>query len=986
MDEPETGPEIDAVEWESIKELVFECQTQEPVDLNAWLTAHCPSGKIRQEVERLVRAAASSGDFLQGRASERYFGVGRQHPVRIGRYRIIEELGSGGLAVVYAAYDDSLERVVAIKVLASDTADEPERRKRLRWDAKAAGALKHPNIVVIHDIGTDAGFDYVVMERVDGRPLGQLIAPGGMAIVDVLAYAIQIADALEFAHRAGIVHRDLKPNNIMITEQGVVKLLDFGLAKHCDPSIQHSSLPATIEGHFAGTVAYVAPEQAEGKTVDARADIFSFGCILFEMLTGRQAFQGRSAVSVLANILHQNPPPVREFNPQLDPRLDAIVQRCLQKEADDRFQTIADAKLQLAALVPAAAPRAAPASLTRWLWNRWALVAVMAALFVTALATTTIAIRRWRMSPPPPESPFALTKLTTDAGLTAFPAISRDGKLLAFASDRGGQADLELWVQHLSGAEPLRLTYNPADDYAPVFSPDGARIVYRSDRAGGGLYSISSLGGEERLLVPEGRGAQFSPDGQWLAYWKGEIGGSLYPGSARIFVMPASGGPAQEFVPGLDAAASPVWAPSGQRLLFLARGKDGNTTKVDWWIADLHGRSARPTGLLAALANARLNRPAGAYWATPAAWLGDDTVVFAAKHGDATNIWGVGVSRDGNMLERPFRLSGGTALESHPNATETSNHVSRLVYAALTVTTAIWRIPLTTRGDAAAAPERLITGFADINSPAVSADGNKLVFAARELAGQVMHLIDLGNTQKGVTSSIHATRAERPVLSGDGSTVAYLADGNGYVVPAQGGVAERVCFGCGPPTHLTWNGAEALFESGGLPERLLRCARGEKQRLLVNVPGAQQIMQSAGRFSPDHRWVVYCGSTASSTTSQIFVAPVTSDGLVPEAQLAPVTEGASIDREPFWSPGGQRIYFLSNRDGFECVWARNVDRASARPSGPVFPVAHFHHSGQVIRGPTPYPGLIGLSVAEHFLVLTVSETTGNVWLRSGPIR
>jgi len=282
----ESQPDFSAADWELVKDLVFACQTHPPPDLEGWLRGQCASEKVRREVTRLLKASSDCGTFMDQPASEKHLGVRLREPLRIGRYRVMDQIGSGGSGVVYAAWDESLNRKIALKVLRSDVAQNAELQKRLRWDARAASALQHPNIVVVHEVGSDNGLDYVAMECVTGQTLAGCIKGGGMETRDVLRYAIQICSGLEAAHAAGIVHRDLKPGNIMITDQGVVKILDFGLAKSCDAGLDSKDAPETVEGRFAGTVAYVSPEQAEAKPVDARSDIFSFGSVLFEMLTG----------------------------------------------------------------------------------------------------------------------------------------------------------------------------------------------------------------------------------------------------------------------------------------------------------------------------------------------------------------------------------------------------------------------------------------------------------------------------------------------------------------------------------------------------------------------------------------------------------------------------------------------------------------------------------------------------------------------------
>jgi len=278
----------------------------------------------------------------------------------VGHYRIEAKLGEGGMGVVYRAFDTHLDRPVAIKVLRPDATTSPERRRRFQQEAKAASALNHPNIVHIYDIGSSGGMDYIAMEFVAGTTLDRLIGKSGLAPRDTLKYAIQVADALARAHAAGIVHRDLKPANIIVGEDGRVKLLDFGLAKlmetTADAPVDSEAGTATItargdvqteEGTIVGTVAYMSPEQAEGKKVDARSDIFSFGSMLYEMASGCRPFEGANKISTLAAILHTEPRRLVEAAPDLPAELDKIISRCLRKDPDRRAQHAGDIKLAL---------------------------------------------------------------------------------------------------------------------------------------------------------------------------------------------------------------------------------------------------------------------------------------------------------------------------------------------------------------------------------------------------------------------------------------------------------------------------------------------------------------------------------------------------------------------------------------------------------------------------------------------------------------
>src|SRR5579863_2279915 len=277
-------------------------------------------------------------------------------------YQFLEKLGAGGMGEIYKAQDTRLNRFVAIKVLTAAATGDPDRRRRFIQEAQAASALNHPNIITIHDIVSEGGTDFMVMEFVSGKTLVDLIPKGGLRVSQVLKYSVQMADALQAAHNAGIVHRDLKPGNVMVTDSGLVKVLDFGLAKLTDrgplttlsgPNDATQTIaeaPLTVEGSIIGTVSYMSPEQAQGKKVDTRSDIFSYGVVLYEMVTGSRAFEGDSTLTTLSAILRDEVRPVAEFAPEAPPQLELVIQRCLRKSPDDRWQTMKDVEMALAAL------------------------------------------------------------------------------------------------------------------------------------------------------------------------------------------------------------------------------------------------------------------------------------------------------------------------------------------------------------------------------------------------------------------------------------------------------------------------------------------------------------------------------------------------------------------------------------------------------------------------------------------------------------
>src|SRR4030095_3151890 len=526
----------------------------------------------------------------------------------LSHYQIQEKLGEGGMGVVYKALDTHLNRPVALKLLPADKLSNPERRKRFVQEARAASALNHPHIVTIYDIASHNATYFIAMNLTKGKTLDQLQHRKHLPLADTLKYSAQIADALAKAHTAGIVHRDLKPSNIMVTEDGRVKVLDFGLAKLVEPdqpdadattrTLQEGA-PKTDEGAIVGTVAYMSPEQAEGKKLDGRSDIFSFGSVLYEMSTGRRAFQGETKLSTLSAILREEPKPASELAPTVPRDLERIIQRCLRKDPERRYQSMKDVKIALeevkeesdsGQLIAVPQPQRSPR-------KRWMLAAVAAVVLLTVAGTALW----WRPRPTPAPVEWRLRPLTADSGLTVAPALSADGKLAAYASDRASNGtNLDLWVQPLTeGSQPIRLTQDPADDKNPSFSPDGGQIAFFSSREGGGIYLIPALGGQERLLVRGGGQPRFSPDGRWVAYSTG--GQASWLTDSKVFVMPVGGGSPKRIATDIPWTSLPVWSPDGRRLLVLGAAKTGDLASMEVFLVSSGGGASVKTGLLSLL-------------------------------------------------------------------------------------------------------------------------------------------------------------------------------------------------------------------------------------------------------------------------------------------------------------------------------------------------------------------------------------------------
>ena len=425
----------------------------------------------------------------------------------ISHYRIVEKLGEGGMGVVYKARDTHLDRFVAIKVLPPDKVADPERKQRFVQEAKAASSLNHPNIITIYDIGQAEGVDFISMECVTGKTLDRLIPRHGMRLNEALKCAVQIADALARAHSAGIVHRDLKPGNIMVNEHGLVKVLDFGLAKLTEAApadgdeATRTMRPTTEEGKIVGTVAYMSPEQAEGKKVDARSDIFSFGSVLYEMVTGEKAFHGDTKASTLAAILKDTPRPASKLVDGLPREVERLISRCLRKEVNQRSQHMDDVKIALqelkeesdsGVLGAGVVSRPNPHRRLRWVLS-------VAAAVVMAMVGVWLV----RSKKEVPETQLIAVPLTSYPGNESWPSFSPDGTQVAFAWDGEKQNNGDIYVKQIGVEPPYRLTNDPAMDYSPAWSPDGRLIAFLREVSPGktAIMLIPQRGGSERILA-----------------------------------------------------------------------------------------------------------------------------------------------------------------------------------------------------------------------------------------------------------------------------------------------------------------------------------------------------------------------------------------------------------------------------------------------------------------------------------------------------
>ena len=504
---------------------------------------------------------------------------------RLGPYEILAPVGAGGMGEVYRARDTRLGRDVAVKVLPSSVSDDEQRLHRFEQEACAAGALNHPNILAIHDVGKHDGSSYVVSELLEGETLRERMAGAALPQRKAIDYSLQIARGLAAAHQKGIVHRDLKPENIFITRDGRVKILDFGLAKLTEPADGQAKtdIPTrridTDPGMVMGTAGYMSPEQVRGRPVDHRADIFSFGAILYEMLTGKRAFHGESAAETMSAILREDPPDLSESNKNLSPALERVMRHCLEKSPEERFHSARDLAFAIEALsgsTPTSTQTAAiPALGPRWLKHRELISWIVAA--VAVLTILVLAIAYFQRAPaevrpvrsfilPPEKSSF---DFSLRPGATVI--VSPDGRRLAFVASTAEGKQL-LWVRELSAVSLQTLAGTEGATY-PFWSPDSRSLGFFAD---GKLKKIEAAGGPPSTLcgAPDGRGGTWNRDGVIV----------FAPNSTGVLHRVSASGGASSAVTKLDEARGetahrwPFFLPDGDHFLYTSAGRAASST------------------------------------------------------------------------------------------------------------------------------------------------------------------------------------------------------------------------------------------------------------------------------------------------------------------------------------------------------------------------------------------------------------------------
>jgi serine/threonine protein kinase len=843
---------------------------------------------------------------------------------RLGPYEILSPIGAGGMGEVYRARDTRLERAVAVKVLPDHLSKSPEVRQRFEREAKTISQLSHPHICALYDVGHEGETEYLVMELLEGETLAERLGRGTLALDQTLRYAMEIADALDKAHRQGIVHRDLKPGNIMLTKSGV-KLLDFGLAKGL-PSARGgggegiTALPTqanlTQEGTILGTFQYMAPEQLEGKEADGRTDIFAFGAVLYEMLTGKKAFAGTSQASLISSILRDEPQPISQVQPTSPAALDRVVKTCLAKDPEERWQSASDLKRELRWIAESSQAGLSPLSSSqgervrvRGSSNRlaWATAALLL-LGVVYLASDFLRHRGVRPQPIhsyliPPEGTFF--RLTGDEAAPV--AISPDGASVAF-----GAAN-KLWVQSLRTGESLALASTEGAQF-PFWSPDGRSVGFF---ARGKLKTVEASGGPVQVIgdAPTPRGGTWGKSG--VIVFTPDFRGGLYR-------VPATGGPTTPLTK-VDLARHtthrwPFFLPDGKHVLYLAAN---------------HGNPrSEQSGVYAASLD------------------GGEPRRLMPSYGSAQYVPGYLLSvRDANLMAAPFDAS---RLSVTGESVRIANDVNfdygtwRGVFTASQNGVLVYQVQRESAGgqltwlDMSGRPLSTVGERTEAYALRMSPDNRR----ASVIVGDPNNDIWIYELERGVRTRL-TTDAQvimSPVWSRDSSQVLFVTGESlqkadvDYVMgtlPANGAGERRVIYKSPvriEPTDWSPDGRYVLVDKGTIGATdiwVVPIASPDKGFPLVASPA----LDGNGQFSPDGRWVAYMSQ--QSGRFEVYVTAFPGGG-------ARWQVSANSGGEPRWSTDGQTLYFVTLSGQ---LMAASVDGSSSqftvKDVKPLFPVNLF---------------------------------------------
>jgi Tol biopolymer transport system component len=784
---------------------------------------------------------------------------------RLGSYEILGTVGAGGMGEVYRARDTRLDREVAVKVLPTHLAMDADSLARFEREAKAVAALSHPNILAIHDFGrTDNGTVYAVMELLDGETVRQRLADGPVPPKKVMQIGADVANGLAAAHARGIVHRDLKPENLFITNDGRVKILDFGLAGPLEQPESANSPTAmrhTDPGTVLGTVGYMSPEQVKGQAADHRSDVFSLGCVLGELATGRRVFERETAAETMTAILRED----AELSPAgaaLPPGLETVIRHCLEKRPEERFQSARDLAFALQSLsgatmaggstpksdvqVPVAASRSSRAPL---MIGTAVLVVAVASYFAGRAAGPGGAAAAPSVS---------FQQLTDDAGLESEPALSPDGQSFAFASARRGSSDI--FVQRVGGRNPVVVAGDPnRDEAAPAFSPDGAWIAFHDAAGSGGIFVTGATGESTRRLTDFGYHPAWSPDGQRIVFCTELISVPQSRGSnSALWTVDVKGGAPVKLSEG--DAVQPSWSPGNKQIAYWA---------VDTGQRDIFTMPVTGGPRVAITSDAPID------WAP--VWSADGRYLyFSSDRGGSMNIWRVPMDESsGKATGPPEPVTAGVAAIEQSSL---SHDGRKLIFRASESSVNPAAIPFDPVAEKLGAAKAVLDRSGSMVPTGISPDGHSLVlWNIGEHQEDVFIVRTDGTELRRLTDD--AFRDRWGVFSPDGSEVAFYSNRtnsyNIFTVKTDGSGLHAITAGVGNTQNLLYptyspTGDRLIASRARTPESLIfdpRLAATAQKPISIDTSLPDKSWVIPMSWSPDGRRI--CGWVTNSAGSSV---------------------------------------------------------------------------------------------------------------------
>ncbi len=911
----------------------------------------------------------------------------------ISHYRIVSLLGRGGMGEVYLAEDTVLERKVAIKVL---PAENPDGARRLRREALAAASLDHPHIGAIYEVGEEQGRSFIVMQYVEGETLAARMQRQPLSLDEALTLAIEVADALAEAHGRRIVHRDIKPANIIIDARGHAKVLDFGLARRIRSeaslgSAKDSQSLLSTPGIIVGTPAYMSPEQVRGEELDARTDVFSFGVMLYEMISGAHPFARENSAETAAAIQLLEPPPLAQYAPKVPAELERIVNKALVKERENRYQTIKELLNDLRAFKAEGAAAGATAKAENLVSKikRHKLGLAVASMSLVVMIILAIFAPSWIRHRFQTANPalHPLKRLTFDPGFQTDPTWSPNGDFIAYSSDRGGNFDI--WVQPISGGDPIQVTHSPTSEVQPDWSPDGSQIVFRSEREGGGLFVVPAFGGRERKLSTFGTSPRWSPDGTRILFREGLIG-TFY---RKLYVVALDGQPPGEVLSEftsdfLSLSVRPFWHSDGQRISVLGTKKSG---EYGLWVIPLAGGPAvksEPTpevekqfqeNHLGEIVEARWGPSGREMYFTTFSSTGNSVRLFCKVTVDPQSL---------QWIAGPEQLTTDVGIDYF---LALSRDGKRLAFLLGSETMRFWSFPFDSgAGKVKGQGQPIISNGMDPGFFNLSPDGKKLAFMANRPGFQKRELWEK-SLEDGKEISLVSGILSFPICwARDGARIAYLGvrpitenpkrENFSILVQPSGGGDEQVIASGAQDFIWDWtaDGNWILVTTdrgspGGNVGHLClyplsAAPHAEAQMRVITSNPEYGIFQA--RISPNDRWICFVGGRAGELFDVYVVS--TSGGA-----WTRITDGKTWYDKPRWAPDGKTLYFISKNDLFYDVWGIRFDPVNGKPVGTPLRVTNFDNFRQMI---SPNLGWMELGITANRLVLPISEITGSIWI------